>query len=164
MSEHSESTPPPPAEGSEESRSRSELEEGVEHLGRALGGVMSKLLGEKVTGIRLEADRPVIGAEADQALDELGSTAGRWLRAAGEGLKRHPASPGQALETMLEERHAPVQTEEGIAPLTAGLKNLAGGLYKSTEAVLDKVAPRKARPEGGEGPDGAAGPGPASEE
>lgn len=151
MSAQRQSTAPPPDEAPEgEAPHRSELEEGVEHLGRALGGVMSKLLGEKITGIPVDAERPVIGAQADQAIDELGSTAGRWLRAAGEGLKRHPGSPGQALETMLEERHAPVETEEGVAPLTAGLKTLAGGLYKSTEAVLDKVAPRKPKAGAGE--------------
>ncbi len=149
--------PDEPSSPEEEARERSELEDGVEHLGRAFGGLMSKLLGEKVTGIQVEPDKPVLSPQADAAVEEIGELAGRWLSAAGRGLKQHPGSPGRAMESMLEKRHEEVETTEGVAPLTAGLKDLAGGLYKSTEAVLDKVAPRKPKADEAHGDDAEGG-------
>ena len=139
----------PKAEGTE--RQRSELEEGAEHLGRALGGVMTKLLGKKVTGREPDTERPVLGPEADQALDQAGATVGRWLNAAGRALQEHPTSPTRAVEEAGRvSREEPMPDEEGLAPLSVGLKSLGKGLYKTTEAVLDKVAPRKPREPAGE--------------
>jgi len=131
------------SEEGEADRVASELEEGMHHLGRTMGGLATRLLGSKVTGIEIDPEKPVISKEADQAIDELGSTAGRWLDAAGKGLRAHPSSPSAALDEMMSQREVEVDPPEGVAPLTAGLRSLAGGLYKSTEAVLDKVAPRK---------------------
>jgi len=124
-------------------RVASELEEGMHHLGRTMGGLATRLLGQKITGLEVDPDKPVISKEADQAIEDLGSAAGRWLDAAGKGLRAHPDSPSAALDEMMSHREVEVDTPEGVAPLTAGLRSLAGGLYKSTEAVLDMVAPRK---------------------
>ena len=126
----------------------------MHHLGRTMGGLATRLLGQKITGLEVDPDKPVISKEADQAIEELGSAAGRWLDAAGKGLRAHPDSPSAALDEMMSQREVEVEPPEGVAPLTAGLRSLAGGLYKSTEAVLDKVAPRKAKASDQTEPDG----------
>jgi hypothetical protein len=124
-------------------RPRSEFEEGVQHFGNVLGGVMTRLLGERVTGQAIDPHKPLLGPNADLAIDKLGDTMGRLLNAAGRGLSAHPDRPVQALDETVRLANEPVETEEGVAPLTEGLRSLANGLYKTTEAVLDRVAPRK---------------------
>ncbi len=140
--------PPSPDADAPDGRDRrraegSELEEGVEHLGRVLGGVATRLFGEKVTGRKVDPARPAISAEADAAIAGLGDNLGRLLSAAGRALQEHPAEPGKAVEEVRQHAADPVRTSEGEAPLTVGLRDLAEGVYRSTEAVLDRVAPRK---------------------
>ena len=136
-----ENAPPP------EDRPESELEQSMHHLGKTLGGVMGRLFGEKATGIKVDPETPVLGKDGDEALEVLGQEMGRWLRAAGEGLRQHPTAPGKAVEVMKEVSAAEVEVEEGSSPLSQGLRTFASGLYRSTEAVLDKVAPRRPKPE-----------------
>lgn len=141
-------TPPPEAEraGNAEPGERSpgsELEEGLDHLGKAVGGLLTRLLGPRYTQVELEPDKPVLGAEADAAVDRAGATMGRWLKAAGDGLKSHPTDPIAALDHASKHRDEEPELREGEAPLAAGARAFAGGLYRSTEAVLDAVAPRR---------------------
>lgn len=129
-------------------RPGSELEEGLDHLGKAVGGVLTRLLGPRYTQVDLDPERPVISDEADQALERAGAAMGRWLRAAGDGLKTHPTDPVKALDHVARHKDEDIaDLREGEAPLAAGVRSLAGGLYRSTEAVLDIVAPRKPRPQ-----------------
>ena len=123
--------------------SASELEEGLDHLTRAVGGVLTQLLGTRYTQVELDPKRPVISPQADRAVERAGARMGRWLRAAGEGLTEHPTDPVAALDHASKHRREEVETREGEAPLAAGARALAGGLYRSTEAVLDVVAPRR---------------------
>lgn len=122
----------------------SELEEGVESLGRVIGGVATRLFGERVTGRKVDPEKPAISDEADAAISQLGDNLGRLLSAAGRALQEHPVEPKKAVDDVRMHAADPVETEDGEAPLTAGLRDLAQGVYRSTEAVLDKVAPRAA--------------------
>lgn len=125
-------------------RDGSELGEGLDHLGRAVGGVLTRLLGPRYTQVELDPERPVLGREADEALERAGATMGRWLRAAGDGLRAHPTDPVRALDHLAKHKDdGDLELREGEAPLAAGMRSLAGGLYRSTEAVLDVVAPRR---------------------
>ena len=128
----------------------SELEEGLDHLGKAVGGVLTRLLGSRYTQVEVDPEKPVLGPEADAAIERAGEKMGRWLKAAGEGLHSHPTDPIAALDHAAKHKSDQVEVREGEAPLAAGMRALAGGLYRSTEAVLDVVAPRKPKP-GAEG-------------
>ena len=151
-------TPNTDTPGADDATRRSELEEGVEHLGRAFGGVMTRLFGAKVTGQEAPEQRPVVSPEADAAIDQAGRTLGRWLHAAGEALAEHPAAPSEALDAARKAAPNEVPEEEGLTPLSVGLKSMAKGLARSGEAVLDQVAPRKTKakgdPESGDPPTG----------
>ncbi len=124
-------------------RPGSELEEGLDHLGKAVGGVLTRLLGSRYTRVELDPERPVISPEADEAVDRAGRLVGRWLNATGQGLRSHPTDPLAALNHANAHLRDEVELREGEAPLAAGARSLAGGLYRSTEAVLDIVAPRR---------------------
>ena len=134
---------------------RSELEDAAVGLGRALGGVMTQLFGTGVTGINPPADRPVISPEADDAIDRGSARLGQWLHGAGEALSHHPLDPSKAVDDASRIRQEPMPVEPGLTPLSIGLRSLAGGLFKTAEAVLDQVAPRKTKP-AAEGDDAAA--------
>ncbi|MCB9778993.1 MAG: hypothetical protein H6742_10550 [Alphaproteobacteria bacterium] len=128
----------------------SELEAGLDHLGKAVGGVLTRLLGPRYTKVELDPERPVLGAEADRAVERAGDRMGRWLRATGDGLKAHPTDPIRALDHAAKHKDEDVEVREGEAPFAAGARALASGLYRSTEAVLDVVAPRRSRGDGAE--------------
>jgi hypothetical protein len=119
----------------------SELEEGLHHLGNVLGGVATRLLGSRVTG-RAVKDKPTISPAADDLITDVGDNLGRLLNAAGKALEAHPTAPGAALDAATREAATPVETPDGEAPLTQGLKALGRGLAATSEAVLDRVAPR----------------------
>lgn len=124
-----------------DTRPPSELEEGLSKLGDAVETLTGRLLGEKVLGKAVPADRVAISPAADEAVEKVGEDLGRLLYQAGEGLKAHPLRPDEALHTAKDVDPAP--PPEGLSPLSGGLLNLGSGLFKVTEAVLDKVAPRK---------------------
>ena len=152
---------PPP----EDDAPHSELEEGLAHLGRALGGLTSRLLGERVTGIPVPPDRPAVSPEVDAVVEQVGDSLGRLMRATGEGLRRHPTRPLQALEEATRLSREPIEAPEGVGPVTVGLRSLASGLGATAEAVLDKVAPRRpAEPETPEEGDEARDADPATDE
>lgn len=134
-----------------ESEPQSELGAGLDHLGRAVGGVLTRLLGPRYTQVELDPQTPVLGAEADAAVERAGAVMGRWLNAAGDGLRSHPTDPLAALDHAARHREDEPSLREGEAPLAAGVRALAGGLFRSTEAVLDKVAPRRPKQPQGEG-------------
>lgn len=121
----------------------SELEESLQHLGKAVGGVMTRLFGEKLTGVHVDPERPVIGREVDQAVTALGDTVGRLLHAVGAGLEAHPTEPGAMVDEVRAAQQAPLEVPEGEAPLTVGLRSLGRGLSRSAEALMDKVSPRR---------------------
>jgi hypothetical protein len=171
--------PPPPEPGGappgetppDPGPRRSELEDAAAGVSRAVGGLLTQLLGEKVTGLPAAQDRPVISEEADAAVERGTEAVGRWLRGAGEALADHPLAPSAALEEAQRIGREPVPPEPGLTPLSIGLRSLARGLFRTTEAALDQVAPRKPRPPGeapapadGEGTTASASPPPASPE
>lgn len=131
----------PPTANTEDESLDSELQEGLHHLGNVLGGVATRLLGPRVTGRTVE-DKPTISPEADELITGVGDNLGRLLNAAGRALEAHPTAPGAALDAATREAATPVETPEGEAPLTHGLKALGRGLAATSEAVLDRVAPR----------------------
>ena len=132
----------------EKKRGRSELEEGVEHVSHVVGGVLTRLLGEKVTGVPIDPDKPTVSPDADKAIEEAGERVGRFLHAVGQGLRAHPDDPAKAWE---EARHAPDEPHpaEGETALTEGVRAFAGGILKTTEKALDRISPRKSRPSTG---------------
>lgn len=125
----------------------SELEQGIEALGRTLTGVTARLLGPKAVGKQELPEGPALGVEADKALEEAADTMGRLLHAAGEGLKEHPLDPVEAAKTAQTHVEDPVEGKNGWSPLVTGLGELGEGLLKVTEGVLDAVAPRKPKDE-----------------
>lgn len=131
-----------PAEPREPAEQPSELEESLNHLGKAMGGVMTRLFGEKVTGVHIDPDRPVIGREVDQAVTSLGDTVGRLLHAVGTGLEAHPTQPSAMVEEVKAAQQAPLEVPEGEAPLTVGLRSLGRGLTRSAEALFGKSPSR----------------------
>lgn len=140
------------------SEPKSDLEAGLESLGKAFTGVTGRLFGPKAIGRERLPPEPAISPETDAAIEKAAIDLGRALHAAGEALKEHPTQPGQAWQAAREHAHDPVETEEGWTPLATGFVNLGGGLAKVAEGVLDQVAPRKPKPpEGDASADPAAG-------
>lgn len=123
-------------------RDKSELERGLQSLGRAFTGVAGRLLGPKAIGREELPPGSSISPEADAALEKAGADLGRLLHVTGEGLKAHPLDPSEAFRTARASSEEPI-ADPGWTPLAAGLKNLGGGLAKVAEGVLDVVAPRK---------------------
>ena len=122
---------------------RSDLEEGLEALGRTLTGVTSRLLGPKAVGKSQQPEHTTLGPEADKALEEIGEKLGQVFHAAGEGLREHPLDPVEAVKSAQGHVHETVEAPEGWSPLVGGLTSLGSGLLKVSEGVLDVVAPRK---------------------
>jgi hypothetical protein len=124
-------------------RDKSELQRGLQSLGRAFTGVTGRLLGPKAIGREELPPGSSISPEADAAIEKVGADLGRFLHATGEGLKAHPMHPSEAFRTARASADDAVEADPGWTPLAAGLKNLGGGLAKVAEGVLDVVAPRK---------------------
>ncbi len=133
---------------SEKKRGRSELEEGVEHVSHVVGGVLTRLLGEKVTGVPIDPDKPTVSADADKVIEDAGERVGRFLHAVGQGLRAHPEDPAKAWEEARHPSEEPHPAESETA-LTEGVRAFAGGILKTTEKALDRIAPRKSRPSPG---------------
>ena len=121
----------------------SELDDSLAHLGKVMGGVASRLLGRKFTGHSPDPDKPILSPEADKALDEASLALGKVLKAAGDSLQQHPTNPFAALDQTIAHVNDPIEPREGEAPLAEGLRSVVGGLFKTSEAILDKVAPRR---------------------
>lgn len=121
----------------------SELEQGLEALGRTFTGVTARLLGPKAVGKEEVPPDPALGVEADKAVAEAGVALGRLLHAAGEGLKEHPLEPLDAVRAAQTHVEDPLEGKNGWSPLVTGLGDLGGGIFKVAEGVLDVVAPRK---------------------
>jgi hypothetical protein len=124
-------------------RPGSELEEGLDHMARVASGLATRLFGENVTGRPTDPNRATLSPEADDVLTGLGDNLGRMFNAAGKALQEHPTRPGRMLNETMDHIREPVAVEDGGAPLTSGLRSLADGLFHTTEAVLDRVAPRR---------------------
>jgi hypothetical protein len=133
----------------EKKGARSELEEGVEHISHVMGGVLTRLLGEKVTGVPIDRDKPTLSPDADKAIEDVGEKVGRFLHAVGKGLRAHPEDPSKAWE---EARQHPAEPHpaEGETALTEGVRAFAGGVLKTTEKALDRIAPKRASEPSGE--------------
>lgn len=84
--------------GAEGERLRSDLEQGLESLGKVLTGVAGRLLGPKAVGKEALGPEPTLSPEADELIEKAGEVAGRYLHATGEALKEHPLAPGKALD------------------------------------------------------------------
>lgn len=134
-------------------RDKSDLEQGLQSLGRAATGLAGRLLGPKAIGRHELPPESSISPEVDEAITRAGAQVGRVLHATGEGLKAHPLHPAEALRTARASSEDPIEPDPGWTPLAAGIKNLGGGLAKVAEGVLDVVAPR--RPKRGPSTDGA---------
>lgn len=134
----------------------SELERSLRSLGAVFETVGGKLLGARVVGKDVPPDRVAISPEADEALVRAGESVGRFLHAAGEGLKAHPLRPDAAFQVARDHAEDELHPPEGYTPLTAGIADLGVGLAKVAEGVLDAVAPRRPKPPASEG---AAEPG-----
>lgn len=124
-------------------RSGSELEEGLNHMAKVASGLATRLFGENVTGRPTDPNKSTLSPDADDVVTGLGDNLGRMFNAAGNALKEHPTRPGRMLNETLDNIRAPITVEDGGAPLTSGLRSLADGLFHTTEAVLDRVAPRR---------------------
>lgn len=126
-----------------ESERESELAKGLESAGRIVEGLAARVLGPKSVGKETVPETPTVSPEVDQAISELGHTVGRYLHAAGEGLKEHPTDLIEAGRAAQDHVQDPVTAPDGWSPLVGGALTLGEGLLKVTEGVLDVVAPRK---------------------
>ncbi len=133
----------------EKKGARSELEEGVEHVSQVVGGVLTRLLGEKVTGVPIDRDKPTVSPDADKAIENAGERVGRFLHAVGKSLRAHPDDPSRAWEEARQHPEEP-QPAEGETALTEGVRAFAGGILKTTESALGRISPRRAPEHAGE--------------
>ncbi|MSP54718.1 MAG: hypothetical protein EXR69_03800 [Myxococcales bacterium] len=127
-----------------------DLTEAVDRIGRSAWGLGTRLFGPKWMPPP-RGDQTPLSPEAEVAIQVAGATLGRWLHAAGKGLEAHPKDPIAAVTAAREQLSEVPEPAEGETVLTAGVRELGGGLYKIAEGVLDVVAPRS-KPAGGEPP------------
>lgn len=124
-------------------RPKSELEQSLDALGRAVNGLGGRILGPKAVGKDTLPETPAVSPEVDEAVERAADTVGRLLHATGDALKRHPLDPVEAVKDVQEHQDEPVSTPEGWSPLAGGLKALGEGMISVAEGVLDVVAPKK---------------------
>ncbi len=118
-----------------------ELTDAVDRIGRGVWGLGTRLFGARVVPPPTGESTP-ISPEAEAAIDAAGATVGRWLHAAGKAMAAHPMDPKGAVDEARERLVDVPEPGEGETVLTAGIRDLGGGLYKVAEGVLDVVAPR----------------------
>lgn len=124
-------------------RPKSELEQSLDALGRAVNGLGGRLLGPKAVGKESLPETPAISPEVDEAVERAADTVGRLLNATGEALKRHPLDPVEAVKDVQAHQDEPVEAPEGWSPLAGGLRTLGAGVMSVAEGVLDTVSPKK---------------------
>jgi len=127
-------------------RPKSELEQGLDALSRAVNGLGGRILGPKAVGRESLPETPAISPEVDEAVERAADSVGRFLNATGEALKRHPLEPVEAVKDAQAHQDEPVETPPGWSPLAGGLKTLGEGVMSVAEGVLDTVAPKKPKP------------------
>ncbi len=120
-----------------------ELTDAVDKLGRSAWGLGTRLFGPKVIPPPKGEQTP-LSPQTELAIETAGATLGRWLHAAGVGIEAHPMNPAAAVEAARAHIDDMPEPAEGETALTAGARDLGGGLYKLAEGVLDVVAPRRA--------------------
>lgn len=125
--------------------SKSELDAGLESLGRVMNGVAGRLLGPKAIGRETLSETPAISPEADAAVERAGDLVGRILHTTGEAMKEHPLDPVGILNAVQHPSDDPAPALEGWSPLAGGLRTLGEGMMAVAEGVLDKVAPKKTK-------------------
>lgn len=124
------------------SHDKKDVSGAVDRLGRTAWGLGTRLFGAKVVPPPHGETEPMSpGTEA--AIDAAGATLGRWMHAAGRALEAHPMDPAAAVNDARQRIDEVPEAAEGETPLTAGARDLGGGLLKLAEGVLDVVAPRR---------------------
>lgn len=137
-------------------KTRSDLENAVDDVGRMVTGLAGRLFGAKAVEKVKRPEGPAISPEVDEAIGQVGDAMGRFLHAAGEGMKKHPLDPLAALDEVGKGATAPAPAPEGWSELSGGIKTFAQGLGSVAEGVLDVVAPKKPKADDAEDP-GASG-------
>lgn len=137
---------------SDDKKPERDVSQTVDRIGRSAWGLGTRLFGPKVIPPPVGEQEPM-SHETELAIDAAGATIGRWLHAAGRAIEAHPMDPAAAVNEARQRIDEVPEPAEGETPLTAGARDLGGGLYKLAEGVLDVVAPRRAKAHG----DNAAG-------
>ena len=127
------------------SEPKSDLEKGIEGIGRALEGVAGRILGPKAVGKDVLPEEPSISAETDRRIEALATEVEKLMHAAGKGLEAAPLNPAAAFDAAKAHREDEIEPPVGWSPLVGGARDLSRGLGKVAEGVLDKVAPKRGR-------------------
>lgn len=137
-----------PEEREDEKKVHSDLDDAVESLSNLAQGLAGKLLGPRVAS----TEGAVVNEDFDKALDEVGSTLGSLLSAAGEAMKEHSTAPDQAVEATVEKVQSghKAQAEDGWSPFVQGASVFAEGFGKMSSDILDSLVAKDIRPSGGE--------------
>ncbi len=122
-------------------KNTSQVEDTLDDLARMAYGVAGKLLGPRATKGRVDPDKPVVSDEVDQVLEDIGSSMGKILKAAGDGLLGdQPEAP-------------PAEDDEGWSPLATGARHFAKGLTKLGNELASQARKATASTEAGEARD-----------
>ena len=126
----------------------SDLESGLNDLGRLARGLAGKVVGPRADPLRPEG-QSVVSPEVDQTLEGVGNTLGHWLKAAGEAMNENPDAPNKAIDETLEKgREAQIEEradEEGWSPLVQGARVFSEGLGQVTASLLDSLVAETGR-------------------
>lgn len=148
---------------SDDKKPERDISQTVDRIGRSAWGLGTRLFGPKVIPPPQGEQEPM-SHETELAIDAAGATIGRWLHAAGRAIEAHPMDPAAAVNEARQRIDEVPEPAEGETPLTAGARDLGGGLYKLAEGVLDVVAPRRAKAHGDGAAEGDAAEGDAAGE
>ena len=137
---------------------RSDLDDALEGLSGLAHGLVGKLLGPRATP---KGQGVVVNEDVDKALDDVGSTLGSLLSAAGEAMKEHSTAPDAAVEATVEKVQAGHKADgrDGWSPLVEGASAFAEGFGKMSTDLLDGLMAKDIRP-----PSSPPDPSPDSEE